>query len=449
LTNQQNENEQEESELFQEQIGKNVPQNNLEYQKGLEEWIIERLIKKFSFITLSDTKEILFYQDGVYRRGGETMIETEVEKLYKRVSTPEVNEIKNHIRRRTTKDRRELNKDSHILNLKNCLFDTKEFKELPHSQKFLSTIQYPIKYNPKAKCPKILQFVKSSIYGPDAKKVLALDGLAMTGNNSFQISGLSIGSGNNGKSVLNGVNEALLGESNVSHVALQQLDKERFAPADLYGKRINICGDLPSKPLTDTAIFKKIVSGDRIRAERKFQQPFDFKPKVILWFSTNKLPETPDKTWGFYRRFVFIRFLNNFEGREDIQLLSKLTTEEELSGFLNLVLEYLKWIKRTGKFPGLESIEEREETYNQIQNPVEYFLEECVEEKFGEYITKEEMYETFTSWCKTKNLPAETKESFGSKLSQKGFKTVRRTSHGNRYWAWNNLSIVNTTPKED
>jgi len=424
---------------------KNIPTNRFEYQKELEQWIIAHLIEKYHFITIADTKEILFFENGVYKSSGEIKIEIETEKLNKKISTPEVQEIKNHIRRRTMIDRRELNKNSHIINCKNCLFDTKTCRKYPHTPTFLSTIQLGVNFDPKADCPKIRHFFKTTIHRSDVKKGLALVGCAITGDNANHLAGLSIGSGNNGKSVWNGLIETLFGKDNVSHVALQELDGDKFAAADLYGKLFNICGDLPIRPLKDTGIFKKIVSGDTIRAQRKNQQPFDFEPKGVLMFSTNKLPETPDHTLGFYRRFVYLHFPNNFEGREDRKLLSKLTSEEELSGLLNLILESIKWMRWTGKFPGLESIEQREEAYNMMQNPVEYFLEERVEEKIGESITKDEMYEAFTSWCRTKNIPIESKESFGKKLKLR-YRDTRSTINGKRIYVWKDLSI--TKPEE-
>ena len=419
----------------------------LEYQPQHAEWIIKSLMTKYHFITLADTKEILFYENGVYKSGGEIKIEIETEKINKQISTRQVNEIQNHIRRRTMIERSELNSNSHIINCKNCLLDTRDFKKYPHTPEFLSTIQLPVEYNPKANCPQILNFLQTTIHRSDVKIGLALVACAITGDNANHLAGLAIGSGNNGKSVWNGLIEALFGKNNVSHVALQELDGDKFAAADFYGKLLNICGDLPIRPLKDTGIFKKIVSGDTIRAQRKHQQPFDFSPKGILMFSTNKLPDTPDQTLGFYRRFVYLHFPNNFEGREDRQLLSKLTTDEELSGLLNLILESIKWQRRKREFPGLESVQQREETYNKIQNSVEFFLDECVETKEGESITKDEMHEVYVSWCKSNNVPAETKEGFGKKLSQIGYKTARKIINGNRPYVWKDISLIK--PKEE
>jgi len=416
-------------------------EQGVEYKPRYLEWIIKSLMTKNDFITIADTKEILVYENGKYKSGGEIKIEIETEKLNKQISNHQVNEIQNHIRRRTIVNREELDANPNILNLKNGLFDLRTFELQPHSPAHLSLIQLPVDYKQKATCPKALHFLKTTIHKPDVKIGLALVACALTGNNANHLAGLAIGSGNNGKSVWNGLIEALIGKNNVSHVALQELDGDRFAAADLYGKLFNICGDLPIRPLKDTGIFKKIVSGDTIRAQRKHQQPFDFTPKGILMFSTNSLPHTPDQTLGFYRRFVYLHFPNNFEGREDRQLLSKLTTEKELSGLLNLILESIKWQRRTGKFPGLDSVQQREETYNKIQNSVEFFLEECVEEKIGEFITKDQMYDAFVSWCKTNNIPSETKESFGRKL--KGVYTdARSTVDGKRTYVWKDVSFV-------
>lgn len=65
------------------------------------------------------------------------------------------------------------------------------------------------------------------------------------------------GDGSNGKGVLIKIIEALLGENNCSHRSLQDLDKNRFATADLFGKLVNTHSDLKSLKLsTEQAISK-------------------------------------------------------------------------------------------------------------------------------------------------------------------------------------------------
>jgi putative DNA primase/helicase len=95
--------------------------------------------------------------------------------------------------------------------------------------------------------------------------------------------------GDNRKGTLLKLLEHFLGLENVSHSSLQDLDNDRFAKADSYGKLANICGDLQSKKLSHTGNFKMLASGDIIRAQRKYGCPFDFSSHAKLTYSTNEI----------------------------------------------------------------------------------------------------------------------------------------------------------------
>ena len=75
---------------------------------------------------------------------------------------------------------------------------------------------------------------------------------------------------------------------------MQRIGDNPFATADLRGKLLNICTDLPSQRLDDSGDFKAIVSGETIRAERKHQPAFHFVPYCRLLYSANNLPESVD-----------------------------------------------------------------------------------------------------------------------------------------------------------
>ena len=63
---------------------------------------------------------------------------------------------------------------------------------------------------------------------------------------------------------------------------------------------------------TQVAMFKKIVAGNRIKAERKGQDPFEFNPYIKLLFSANDIPRMKDKTGAVLRRLVIIPFNAHF-----------------------------------------------------------------------------------------------------------------------------------------
>jgi phage/plasmid-associated DNA primase len=79
------------------------------------------------------------------------------------------------------------------------------------------------------------------------------------------------------------------------HRSLQQIDKDKFAIADLFGKMANTFADLESMKLLETGNYKMAVAGDWLQGEHKFEDSFKFRNKAKLWFSTNEIPESDDK----------------------------------------------------------------------------------------------------------------------------------------------------------
>ncbi len=94
------------------------------------------------------------------------------------------------------------------------------------------------------------------------------------------------GVGSNGKSVFLALLESLVGGDNISSESLQRLEFDKYITAKLYGKLVNICGDIPDIKMNKSKIFKKLTSGlDSIDAENKYQDPFKFHNTAKLVFS--------------------------------------------------------------------------------------------------------------------------------------------------------------------
>ena len=156
------------------------------------------------------------------------------------------------------------------INVLNGLLDLHTLELRPHSPDFLSPVQLGVSYDPDAKCPNIDKFI-SEIFPEDAFD-LALEIAAnlMTADTSIQKAILLLGSGGNGKSVYLRLVTALIGTANVSVKPLQNLESERFALGELYGKLANICSDLPGESMRGTSVFKSVTGGDMLSGEYKF-----------------------------------------------------------------------------------------------------------------------------------------------------------------------------------
>lgn len=68
-----------------------------------------------------------------------------------------------------------------------------------------------------------------------------------------------------------------------------------------------------------------LTSGDRISAERKGQDPFNFTPFAKLVFSANEIPELEDKTYSIWRRLILLEFSNVFEENKNVNLIDEFT----------------------------------------------------------------------------------------------------------------------------
>ena len=293
-------------------------------------------------------------------------------------------------------------KNRNYIVLENGVFNL-ETEKLENFNPYLYSInKIQVKYNSEATCPAIQKFIREITQPEDVTKLEELIGYCLY--KSYKIARIIIleGKGANGKTTYLNLLNAFLGHQNVAHVTVQQILEGGFKTAEMYGKLANLCGDLPSKPLKDTAMIKMLTGEDRSVVEQKYRDPFDYYNYAKQVYATNEVPKTWDDTIAFHRRFLIIQFLNTFrEGDEntDINLIDKLTTQEELGGLFNLAVKRLKELLERGKFDNEPTIEEKRETYIKKSNPIQYFAEWFVEKDLEAWISKAGLYNEYVNLC--------------------------------------------------
>jgi P4 family phage/plasmid primase-like protien len=402
------------------------------------QWLTQEIMKEYTFKTIRESGKIYYHSEGQYIPGGERIIQEYCQLLYPTVTTHEVQEVVNQINRRTGVD--QFDTDPGILNLQNGLLNlnTGEFRE--HSADHLSLVQLPINYDPNAKCPKILRFLGQVLKPKDIFTALQLFGYTIYKTSKYEKAVMCVGKGDNGKTTFLKLFECFLGLKNVSHASLQELNGDKFAIADLHGKLANICADLKSEKLTNTGVFKMLVSGDVIRAQKKHGQPFDFSNYAKLIYSTNQIPQSDDITYAYFKRWIILIFDRVFMGEErDTNLVEKLTTDGEISGLLNLALIALRQLVRDNGFIYSDDIHTVEREYNLNANTVERFVtEKCAmdtsdRESFG--ICKD-VYHAYVLHCKEHKITPLSDNSFGTELAQRHIKKERKMVNGYREYCY-------------
>jgi len=403
------------------------------------------ITRKYIFKTTNDTEEIFVYQDGVYKPNGETIIKEEASKLLGEDDKKHyANEVLHRIQATTYVDRNSL--DINLVNVKNGIFDLEKKELLNHDSNLFTTTQLPIMFDKNADCPEIKKFLSEVLHPNDIAKIQEFIGYCVYRDYIFHKAFLLIGDGSNGKSTFMDMLSVFLGRDNISGIALQDLDINRFSLSKLYGKLANIYDDLPNKSLKNTGRFKMVTGNSILDAEQKFRDWIRFKNHAKMIFSCNAVPETSDDdSDAFFRRWELITFPNKFEGEEcDPNKLKKITTEEELNGLFNFALEGLGRLIKNGGFSHSKNTDDIREQYNRLSSPTKAFFSAKVKFDYDGSIEKQKLYQAFIDYCHENNLPTITDGTFGKKVVENFGSRVKGGRPGGlsgRKYVWKGIKL--------
>lgn len=431
--------------------------------------------------TMRDTGEIYLYANGIYTcDGSEAILGTLARKLYDgyyaaywaatnpdfpighipQATTRQVSEVLayikafSHVRREEIDDNPEYKK---LICLENGVFNFETLEFIQHDPKYKLTRRIPITYDQKATCPNIINFMNDVVNEEDAQVLFEFIGYCLIPDTRFTQGIMLQGEGANGKSVLLTLMRHFIGESNLAAVEMQQLCEDKFSLAQLYGKLANVYPDMSDEEIKGSGKFKAVTSGDMLEAQRKFGQPFHFRNYSRQIYSVNKVPYPKDQTFAYFRRLILINFPWTFvpepkagtnEKKEDKNIIDKITTQNELSGFFNLVVACAKHMIEKGKYSYATTVEEVTEQYMLKADPARAFIERYTE--LSEYNTpKSDMYEAYARWAAVKRVQPMSQIRFVKKLKSMGVTDGRpRDDGGAKQNVWENISLTEGFDKD-
>lgn len=305
----------------------------------------------------------------------------------------------------------------------NGVLNLNTFELTPFDPELYEINQIPVTYNSDAKCPKITKFLNEVLKPGDFDAVTELIGYCLYKKYSIARIFMLVGEGRNGKSQLIIIIHNFLGKENTSDLVLQQIAENTFAPALLYGKLANLAADIPAKPIKHTGILKTLSGGDRITAHHKYYAFFDFENYAKLIFSANEVPPTNDDTPAWLRRPILITFPNIFPAGDPGTIMdigNKISTDEELSGLLNLALKGLQRLLKQGKFTGEKGLQKRSEQFIKESDPAHYFITRFIEEDLEPFsrIEKGKLYKHYVKLCFVLKRRPKASNIFSQKIVQ-------------------------------
>jgi len=384
----------------------------------------KEIMREYHFATLRDTQETLFYQDGVYKYGAEPLIFEECENRIDDCTSYMRREVFKTIQASTYKDRDQFDSDPVVLNVKNGLLNiqTGEFRK--HTPLFLSRIQLPVYYDPNAGPVKFVKFMMECLPNQADRELVYEQFASILLREAIRLEKVYIyvGEGANGKSTFLNVVESLIGKDNISNVSIHDLIYGRFARARLDGKSANIFADISNDELSRVGILKAIVSGDPTDAEKKGKDPFKLKNFAKLFYSCNQLPEIKEDSDAVFRRFIITEWSQQFKGDKDNKnLIFELTTDEELSGILNLLIHKAGRLLSQQRLSYDQSTEQLRIEWKQRADPVQLFANQFLVKKDGYVAKKSDVYSKYVEYCTAMKIIPKNQTQFTKKMKNLGF----------------------------
>lgn len=407
------------------------------------------ILEYFNLITFRDTEDCYCYNgSGIYENNGEQIIKEQViAKIRARAKRDIINEVINTTKIRTFVKRDAQQIDPAVICVKNGFIDLSTGNFQPHTPELWFFSKLPVRYDPTAMCPAIDKFFQEIFQPDDLKIIEELIGYCLLRSYKYHKAVMLYGEGGTGKTTFLNLLHAFFGEDNIANVSLQSLVYLRFTAIELHNKLVNIYDDLSDIPLKITGKFKMATGESKIFADRKHKDPITFYNHAKLIFACNKLPDTDDVDYAFFRRWIVIQFKNNFykNGIADENKLQELITPQELSGLLNKAIFGLQRLLKNHGFSQSNSIDDIMNFWLREANTVSAFTEAWLEVDAdpNSIISKDDMYAAYCDYCRLNDCVPKTKPTLGDNLIKLLGSKIRtkRAGTDKRKYVWTGVKF--------
>lgn len=381
----------------------------------------ERFREKERIIREAEGRELFKvyyrYREGCYHRISDETLRADVAATLRRIDPQlvrmrDVDEITRLLLTAAEPvQRNELNDDENIVCFRNGIYRLSDGELLEHSPDRLTTVQLNAEYRVTAPdCPVFMKFIDRLTGGiPERRQYL----LAYMGAIFSNVRGsrlkkalLIVGPGNTGKSRLLNLIRAILGERNCCTLDLKTLEEDRFASAQLFGRRLMTDSDMSVGTISSLDTFKKLTGGDSVYAQEKGQTPFTFEYKGLMCFSMNELPKFGgDKGDWVYERMAIVYCTGAIPKEEtDPFILEKMLAERDHIATL-CINAFAEQFRQYGTIPEPGDLKAARQFYRAQNSPVLRFFYECCElrpanEPPHDRFSTAKLYEYFKNWCR-------------------------------------------------
>lgn len=262
-------------------------------------------------------------------------------------------------------------------------------------------------------------------------------GLAAIGKVYVEALIIAYGDGRNGKSTFwNAVSRVLgLYSGNISADTLTVGCRRNIKPemAEVKGKRLLIAAEMQEGSRLNDSTVKQLCSTDDVFAEKKYKDPFSFKPCHTLVLYTNHLPRVSASDDGIWRRLIVIPFSAKITGKSDIKNYGEYLFDNAGESILAWVIEGAKKvIELDYQIPVPECVKKAIDEYRSQNDWFGHFLtDKCeVDDSYKE--SSSALYQAYRNYSMDCNEYIRSTADFYFALEKAGFERIK--IHNKRYF---------------
>jgi P4 family phage/plasmid primase-like protien len=258
---------------------------------------------------------------------------------------------------------------------------------------------------------------------------------------------VAVGSGGNGKSTHYGVLQKVMGDysTTISPDVLMssrgQGQQKRFELADLRGRRLVLAPELDAGQTLDSGMMKRACSIEKIRAEKKHRDGFEFTPSHHIVLFTNNMPTVNARDLGTWDRLVVIPFGARFRnGKGEVKDYANYLFKKCGGAILSWMIEGAKRvIDNDFKIKTPACVKAAVEQYKADNDWLHDFVSDCCYLDPTYTATAGDLYREYQAFCDGTGNRRHSQADFKAALESAGFE--RRATKTGKIWRGLRLKV--------
>lgn len=242
---------------------------------------------------------------------------------------------------------------------------------------------------------------------------------------------IAYGEGGNGKSTLFNLWAEVLGDY-AGTIPSEELvvragNAKSYSIANLRGRRLVIAAELREGSRLSTDAVKKMCSTDMISAERKYRDPFEFRPSHSIVLYTNVLPKVGTNDSGTWDRLVVIPFNARFRNKTgEIKNYCDYLFQRCGGAVLEWIIEGAqRFIANGGDIVLPQCVKSEIQQYKEQNDWLSDFVSECCMIGSMYNIGSGALYKCYSDYCTSTGEYKRSKADFNTALEQAGYRRHR------------------------